>query len=270
MQKLPNGHGLSRPLELVTVGTGTCSPRLDRGGACILVRAGSTAVVVDLGLGALHGLLRAGVRHGDVDALFLTHLHPDHTAELASFLFAANYDEVPRTRPLAIVAGEGFLAVFRALERAHGTWLDPKGYPREVREASPGDELRVGALGVRCGPVSHLPSSLAFRFEGGGAVAVVSGDTGPSPEFEAFAADADLLLLEAGNAGRRALDGRDGHLTPRQAGEAARRARARTLALYHLPIGEAEADEAAWVASQAFGARAVAARDGQEFTAQGD
>jgi ribonuclease BN (tRNA processing enzyme) len=221
--------------------------------------------VADLGLGAIHGLLHEGLRHNDVDALLFTHLHPDHTAELSSFLFAANYDHHPRTGPLRVVGGPGFLAFFRALESAHGDWLEPRGYRREVEELSCGQSFGLGPLSVRSGPVRHLPSSLAFRFESGRASVVLSGDTGPSPEIEAFAAGADLLVLEAGNAGREPGTGSDQHLTPRQAGEVARRAGARALVLHHLPVGGAAAAEAEREATEAFGAPAVAARDGRRF-----
>lgn len=253
---------LSSGLEIVTVGTGSCVPDLRRGGPCTLVRAGGAAIVVDLGLGALHGLLRLGLRHADVDALFITHLHPDHTAEMASFLFAANYDDRRRTRPLLLAGGPGFRAFVHALEGAHGSWLEAKAYRRDVQELRVGEEFRIGVLSVCCGPANHIPSSLAFRFEAAGAVAVVSGDTGPSPDLEAFAAGADLLLLEVGNAGREGEAASERHLTPRQAGEAARRAGARALVLHHLPPG---AGTAAREASDAFGAPAVEARDGQGF-----
>jgi len=58
----------------------------------------STAIVVDgkvylvdFGYGAGRQLRRAGHRFGDVEALFITHMHSDHTVDLASlFLFARN------------------------------------------------------------------------------------------------------------------------------------------------------------------------------------
>ena len=48
-------------MEIVTVGTGSCTPRLERLGPSTLLTFGRLRVAVDLGLGSLHGLLRAGV-----------------------------------------------------------------------------------------------------------------------------------------------------------------------------------------------------------------
>ncbi len=245
-------------LQITVVGSGTCVPRLDRGGPCVLVRGGGAVAVVDLGLGSLHGLLRAGLSHREVDALFMTHLHPDHTAELASFFFAANYDEVPRTRPLILAGGAGLRAFLDGLGPLYGHWLDPQGYERTVREVAPAQELRVGGLRCGAGAVRHIPSSLAWRFEAGGKAAVITGDTGPCPELESFARGADLLIAEASLApdGSAPL-----HLSAAQAGELARRAGVGRLLLTHLYPAADGADPAA-LASEAFGASAEVARDG--------
>lgn len=261
MEKLPTGRGVSSGLELITVGTGNATPRPERRGPCTLVRCPGTAVAVDFGLGALHGLAEAGVGHGDLAAVLLTHLHPDHTGDLVSFLFAANYADPRRTRPLLLAGGVGLSALLEGLARLHGHWLDALDYLREVRDVAAGDELAVGGLRARCGAVRHIPSSVAWRFEYGGASAVVSGDTGPSPELEELALDADLLVLEAGSAG----SGAEGHLTPGQAGELARRTRTRALALVHLPPTVDEWRAGA-EASEAFGRPVTVAADGALFS----
>lgn len=243
------------------MGTGTCVPRLDRGGPCVLVRAPGASLAVDLGLGALHGLLRAGVAHGDLDGVFLSHLHPDHVAELASLLFASNYDEEPRRRPLVLAGGSGLAGFLHALSAVFGTWLEPREYELDLREVAPGGEVALGGLRCRAGAVRHLPSSLAWRFERAGRSAVVSGDTGPSPELEGFARGADLLVLEASLPPGAQMAS---HLTARQAGELARRAGVGRLVLAHL-YPAAEAGDPAALAAEAFGRQVVVASDGAQF-----
>jgi ribonuclease BN (tRNA processing enzyme) len=255
---VPPGSALSSSLEVVWIGTGTCVPRLDRRGPCTLVRCTGTAAAVDLGLGALHGLLHRGVRHGDLDAVLLTHLHVDHAAELVSFLFAANYDETPRDRPLTLAGGPGLKDFVGALSAAYGHWLEPKGYVLTLRELPPGEGFELGELRCRAGPARHIPSSVSYRFERGGRSLVISGDTGPSPELERFAAGAHLLVLEASLPPGGAFEA---HLTARQAGELAARARARRLVLHHFyPSSDAASPKEQ--AAAAFRGPVLVAEDG--------
>ncbi len=247
------------PVEVVTVGTGTCVPRLDRRGPCTLVGAGGFRLVVDLGLGALHGLLEAGVSHHRVDAVLLTHLHPDHTSELVPLLFAARYDERPRVRPLRLVGGVGLRELVAALAGAYRGWLDPEGYRLEVRELSPGDRVSLGPWEVRAGEALHIPSSLAYRLDGAGFTMAVTGDTGPAPGLAALARGARLLLAEASLPEGAAFER---HLTARQAGEIAREAGVGRLVLHHL-YPASDRDDPGRRAREVFGGEVIVARDGQ-------
>jgi ribonuclease BN (tRNA processing enzyme) len=237
--------------------------RLDRGGPCTLVRADGITVVVDLGLGALRGLLQLGVHHVDLDALFVTHLHPDHVAEIVSFLFAANYDEAPRERPFVIAGGCGVRRFLDALDVVHERWLTPRRYELDVWEIAPQQGVRLKSLDCRAGAVHHIDSSLAYRFESAGRAMVVSGDTGPSPALETLARGADLLIVEASlPAGAEATNAR--HLSARRAGELGRRAGVGRLVLNHLyPAADAAGPERE--ASEAFGGPVTVARDGMEL-----
>jgi ribonuclease BN (tRNA processing enzyme) len=240
------------------IGTGTGIPRLDRRGPSTLVEAAGSRIAVDLGLGSLHGLLLQGVRHAELDAVLVTHLHPDHTCELAAFFFAANYDEEPRRRRLLLVGGAGFGAFLEALQRAFHPWLEPKHYELEVKELSPGSALGFGALRCSAGPASHIASSLAYRFECGGSSLVLSGDTGPCPALEGFARNVDVLALEASlPSGESTAQ----HLNAAQAGSLARAAGARLLVLNHLyPAADRAEPEASARAS--FGGEVLVASDG--------
>lgn len=262
MAKLPSTHDLSSSFRVLTVGTGTCVPRLDRGGPCVLVQGGGLTFVIDLGLGSLRGLLRAGVHHTDLDALFLTHLHPDHTAEVAAFLFASNYDERVRMRALTIVGGVGLRRFLDRLGRTHENWLEPKNYGLAEKELTPGEGFALGPVACRCGAVRHAESSLAYRFEIDGRALVVSGDTGPSSALEDLARGADLLLAEASLPEGASYPC---HLTAREAGALGRRAGVRRLMLYHL-YPSADAGDPEREASEAMGEPVVVARDGMQVT----
>ena len=215
-------------------------------------------VAVDLGLGALHGLLAAGVRHTELNAVVFTHLHPDHTAELVSLLFAARYDEAPRIRPLALLGGPGLEGFRKALDRAYEGWIEPAGYRLEWKEVRPLATFGLGPWQVRTAPAAHHPSSLALRWERKGFSAVFTGDTGPHPALAGFARGADLLVAEASLPEGEAFDR---HLTARQAGALAREAGAGRLVLHHL-YPSADRAAPARHARKAFEGPVVVARDG--------
>lgn len=249
------------PARIVTVGTGCARPSLARGSSCLLIQAAGLNLCVDLGLGALHGLLRAGVAHGEVDALFFTHFHTDHTADLGAFLFAANYDETTRARPLAIFGGGGLEKYMEAMEALHGRWVAAKHYERTVREARPGDVFTLGGLTALAGPASHDESSLSWRFKADGRSLAVTGDTGPNPELTAFVKGADILISECSLPPDSPAPY---HLRAEDAGVLAAEAGAGMLVLTHF-YPSSEAFDPAGRAALHYGGPVAAANDGDEF-----
>lgn len=261
MRTLAATSEVSRAGRLVAVGTGTCVPRLRRGGPCLLLEVSGYRCAVDLGLGALHGLLRAGVDPTTVDALLFTHHHPDHLAEVLSFLFAANYGWPPRRRPLQWVASSQTLKALDRLVASQDDWLAAKGYRRTVSPLRPGDTLSLGPLRVQAGAVRHLESSLAYRFEIPSGPVVITGDSGPTEALVELARGARVLFAEASLAPGEA---NDGHLTAAQAGALAHAAGVEQLVLVHLyPTADAAAPAAA--AAARFGGSVTVAEDGMEW-----
>jgi ribonuclease Z len=66
-------------LRVTLLGTGSPQPRMDRFGPCILVEAGKKKLLFDCGRGATQRIEQIGIPFTEIDALFLTHLHSDHT-----------------------------------------------------------------------------------------------------------------------------------------------------------------------------------------------
>jgi ribonuclease BN (tRNA processing enzyme) len=227
-----------------------------------------------MGLGALHGLLKCGVSHRDIDAVVLTHLHLDHTCELLPFLFASNYDEAPRKGPLTLIGREGTGDFLAKLGGVYGHWIEPKHFELSVVELSPGSETSLGeaslgktsAGGVKIvsSAVAHDESSLAYRFESDDKSLVVAGDTGPSPELEELARGADLLVCEAALAGGAEAPY---HLNASQAGELAHRAGVGQLVLTHFyPSSDSTGDyDPAACAAEAYGGPVKVAFDGMKI-----
>ena len=100
---------VEKPEITVTIlGSGTCVPSLERSSCSVMVAVSDTKLLFDSGPGTMRRLLRANTTIFDVDYIFYSHFHPDHTAELVPFLFATKYPDMgQRQRALTIVAGQG-------------------------------------------------------------------------------------------------------------------------------------------------------------------
>ena len=180
-------------MKIKVLGTGTCVPSLQRGSSSYLVKTKELNILVDAGPSVVRRLLEFGVTTRDVDVIILTHFHVDHTADISTFLFASNYDVEARTKPLAILGGQGTHVFFEKLLKVY-PWLSPKSYDLSVREAS-GEALNYGDLVITSAGVEHNDESIAVRIDQEKSV-TFSGDTDYSRNLVRLASGTDLLVAE--------------------------------------------------------------------------
>lgn len=239
-------------MRLTVLGSGTLVPRPDRGAPGFIIapdegEAGGL-VIVDSGSGTLYRAERAGIDWRAVNHLFYTHYHPDHTLDLVSFLFAANWaPPSPRTETLQ-VCGPAGLEEF--VERVCGAWpsLRPKSYELRLNELVPGRGIRTASgWQVKCAAVDHGDQGgLAYRFSRGKGELVLSGDTQYCRALAELAAGADLLVCECSTDDAHAVEG---HLSPQLVARIVRESGVGRVLLNHVyPLWD-PAELAARVAS---------------------
>ena len=191
------------------------------GAACsgYLVRGAGTTLWLDAGSGSMANLQRH-VGLDEVDAVVLTHEHPDHWSDLEGFRVACAY-VIERTGvPVYAPAG---------LEQRLSGDAEPAFAWHTVGD---GDTVDVGGLRVSFSRTDHPPETLAVRMDGDGRSLAYSADTGPGWSMSALGPDLDLALCEATYLATN--EGIAGHLSGRQAGAMARDAHAERLVLTHL------------------------------------
>jgi ribonuclease BN (tRNA processing enzyme) len=230
-----NAHQADAPLEtrVTILGSGTCVPSLFRSACAVLVETGGSRLLLDLGPGTMRRLLEAGVPIEGIDWIVLSHFHPDHSGELAAFLFATRYGAAPRRRPLTVAGGPGLQGFFQRLEALYGRWIALPPEEFGLVELAGEACRQEGAFQLETAATDHNPESIALRITGrDGRSLVYSGDTGPDcPGLRALARGVDLLICEASlpDAQRR-----PGHLSPLLAGRLAAAAEVGALVLTHF------------------------------------
>ena len=222
-------------MRLTIVGCSGSYPGPDSPASCYLLEApyeGRTSrILLDLGSGAL-GALQEFVDIRGIDAVLLSHLHPDHCLDLCGYYVFRKYHPGGPLPPVPVYGPNGTDA---RMARAYDVPLPP-GLSEHFafRGWDVSSPEKIGPFAVQVTRVDHPVDAYAIRLEHQGRVLVYSGDTGPSHALVDLARDADTLLCEASFVeGEYNLPGL--HLTGRQAAEHAKAAGVRRMLLTHVP-----------------------------------
>lgn len=222
---------MGRPAARIRV-LGSCGAWPEPGRACagFLVEHDGRGVVLDLGYGTFTRL----TEHLDgaferLDAVVVSHAHPDHLHDVHPLHRALRYGGGPR---LPLLGPPGVVPVLDAVEPDE---------PSPIRTSFtftplPADgPVRLGPWRLTSLTTPHHVPNVAVRLDGPGGSVVYTGDTAPHPPLAAFAAGCDLLVCEATDRHQGEPNRHDPMLmTGQDAGRLAARADAGAVLLTHF------------------------------------
>jgi ribonuclease BN (tRNA processing enzyme) len=228
-------------LRLDVVGAGPAfTDRPGATGAAYLVRNRQTAVLLDLGQGAFPRL--AGlIDPGTLDAVVISHLHPDHFVDLVALRHFLRWGPL-HPRRVRVLGPAGLADRLDALH-------DEPGFcaaALDVEALEPGAQ-GIGTLELEAVRVAHTGDSYAFRVAGPEQPGLVySGDCGRAGDLEAVIRPGDMLLAEV-SFGPGPVPRGASHLDGPSVGDLAARTKASSVLLTHLLMGYDPAETVASV-----------------------
>ena len=241
-------------MKLTFLGSGGSAVSAKRACPSMLV---DESIVFDLGPGALGNIRRSRIETERMSSVFISHCHADHISDLIPFLWAIQIDG--RKNPLHITGPPGFKLIFQKLRECTNTPDTFFTFPLTVTEIQFGDKIG----NIQTCQTDHSIPTLAFRLDSRGKSICYGADTIYSPALIQLARDVDLLVHEATFLEDQApIAELTKHSTARMAGRSGREARARQLALFHIPPpNDHREEEFLHEAAQAYGSEVTLATD---------
>jgi ribonuclease Z len=267
-------------MQMIILGSGSPLPDPERAGPATLVRTGAGDLLFDCGRGVLMRAAAAGSAAGALRALFLTHLHSDHTTDLNDII-TSRWITSFQPHPLPVYGPVGAASLVQAteamLELDFGYRLshhaDLQWRPTaDVVECERGTVLQEGDVRVTAAPTDHSPvrPTVGYRIDEEGRSVVIAGDTVPCQGLDELCTGADMLvhtvvrpdLIEPIGL-PRLLDVLDYHSSVEDAAKTAERNGVGTLVLTHPVPAPQPGTEPEWLAlaSAHFDGTVILARD---------
>ena len=191
-------------MKLTMLGTGMPFPNPLRAGPSQHLAMAGESVLVDCGNGAARRMVEAGIDY-NVDHVFITHMHSDHTVDLAHLLISGwiQYRKTPwhivgpaytqEFMNRLLHAFEEDIRLRRLYDRVGAEVMTPV-----VKEVGHGDVIEAAGWRATAIEVEHgyVKPALGFKFESEGRTIVLSGDTGPCDALIEASKGADVLVHE--------------------------------------------------------------------------
>ena len=216
-------------MKVHVMGSSGTFPVSGRPASGYLVQQGETRVWCDAGPGTFVAL---PVDPDMVDAIVLSHQHPDHCADLFAAFHAWTYRPEPRTGVPLYCPESLWERVLTFLGSGPGTPVDKTFDFTPVWE---GDQVEIGELSVSFTEMDHSVPTVGSRWEANNRTMFFTGDTGPAGSWRDLARNVNVLLCEAAYQGAAGVNPYPHHLTAGEAGAIARDVGAERLMLTHMP-----------------------------------
>jgi ribonuclease BN (tRNA processing enzyme) len=228
----------------------------DKSGSCVAILVDEKTYLFDAGPGAFrmariaHDMGVKGLDPGNLDRVFLTHLHSDHTTGLANLLLGPWV--LGRREPLKVTGPPGTLSMMDHIHEAYREDIEVRvqgpenanntGHQYEVNEISEGSVFSDDLISVEAFRVKHtsFQNSFGYRITTPDKRIGISGDCAPTEDLKENYRDLDLLIHEVYSTKgfeKRSVNWKNyhsnAHTSSRELAEILKEVRPKLTVLYH-------------------------------------
>jgi ribonuclease BN (tRNA processing enzyme) len=227
--------------RLICLGTGSMMLSGGRGTASYLLESEHGRTLLDAGPGCLSRLASLGIPATSIRRILISHLHPDHHADLLGLLFQRRNPALrEELQPLSILGPKGKLReVYAAWCGVYGSWIQDESV--EVLGLGLGSQDHEGFC-FDAYPVRHSAPALCFRVHlSEGRILAYSGDSESCEGLSEACREADFALVECSHPDEDACAG---HMSPSAIRNLSREVEPKRIGLTHFyPAMEAKLAE---------------------------
>lgn len=255
-------------MKITILGTGSFYANEKRSGASYLLEVGGKKILIDCGPGTLNRLSQIKVNPKEIDYVFISHFHADHTSDLFAFQMNFRLNDFFNTKKLekvpVIYGPEGIKDFTKKL--SHVYQLPAFEDWTKIKYKNLEENINIGDLVIKSFKVKHTPfgvkaEAYALKFELEGKVFVFSGDCVKSVGIENASKNADLFICDASYAKGNASPA---HMDTYEIGEIAEKSKVKKVVLTHFYPNTEDVDLVSEV-KEKFSGEVIRGEDFMEF-----
>lgn len=224
-------------MKLTILGVGTFFVNIRRSASAYLLEADGKKILIDCGPGTLMRLSQIGVAPRDLDYIFITHFHADHTSDLFPFFMNLRlldfYPENKLTKFPEIFGPKG---IYKFLLKVSNIYQLPalKNWEKikfiDIERSQQIGEIKVEAFKVKHNAFGVFAKGYAYRFCFRNKIISFSGDTVRCPGLEKSCKKADLFMCDASYPKGKA---NTAHMDTKGIGEICQKSKVKKVVLCH-------------------------------------
>ncbi|NLV90882.1 MAG: MBL fold metallo-hydrolase [Firmicutes bacterium] len=201
-----------------------------------LVESDGTRILLDCGFGVVSGLSKY-IAVESLTSVVISHLHPDHSADLIPLGFALMVakSEGKLEPPMKVFVPQGGSEIFHSVLQVQGNLAREVLSGMELIEYQ-GETIEVDNLTLQLAPTGHRMNCHCVRISTGTKSLGYTADTAYQEELASIFAGVDLLLAEAGAVSEEQAKAAS-HMLPEEAGKLGEETKAGKLVLTHFLPG---------------------------------